>query len=761
MRHAFVFEAVEPRKHLSASWSAQGVNIIGESTGLHAAATTPTFDQLLTSARAEPQNSQPARADLDSAVKLTIAAASNNSGIDPSTDALFRGAIQITNLDTGVVYNQSRPGSENITRFLQKVKTTGGGDALIIQPNDPWQANTRYRVDVNGAYTTGSLKVRDVQGVRFAAFSGEFTTGDVLPRADGSIAFKQFKQTAPGARAYIATAIGPDRRLYAATSQGSIYRYDIAADGTLGNEFTINTIRNNNGGDRIITGITFQPNATADNFVMWVSHNQYRFGSKPGQGGVNEYADNFTGKISRIGRADWSSYEDIVVNIPRSAKDHMNNQITFDPTGRTFLFGIAAMNAMGAPDPIWANRDENIYSASVVRVRVGSASNGLNPYLRARGPVDLVVRSNGTTPYNIFKGSNPLRLYATGVRNDFDMVYHSNGRLYAGINGSSAGGNVPGTPAFSSVPIQNRTDKDVRGRGTFTGPGSNPLSNVRQVMQDTLLDLRESAYYGHPNATRGEYILMGGNPTGSDDPYEIAQYPVGQQPDRNFTLPVYDFGQNFSPNGLLEYKSVNGMNRNLDGYLLVCRYSGGSDILAIKPNRDGTVTANDTNIQQRITGFTGLNSPLDIVQDTTNGNLYVVNLESEAGPGGITLLKPDDSLMPNAVASVSRLGFYVQPGGPPENQKVTIINNGTQDLVFDPAASRIGGSGRRNFLYGKNFPRVATTIVPGQSLTLNITAQLLRGQTATAGATLQLKTNDPDTPFLNVVLRAFNENATA
>ncbi|HEX8322895.1 MAG TPA: Ig-like domain-containing protein [Tepidisphaeraceae bacterium] len=765
MRHAFVFEAVESRTLMSAVGPTRsGVQVIGPTGGVHASASTPKFDKLVVTSDGSGTENNADAVDRASAIRLTIIAADNHGGIDPNNGALVRAAVQITNIKTGVVYNGTGlSGTQDITKFLQKIKTTGGGDALIIQPNAPWDPNTRYRVEVNGSFVSNGNKVRDVEQTRFAAVSKEFTTSNYLPSADNTIGFKQIPQSAPGNRAYIATTIGPDHRLYAATSQGYIYRYDIAKDGTLSNEFTIDIIRQKNGGNRIITGITFEPGATVEKPTMWVSHNQYRFGSKPGQGSFYENAENFTGKISRIGKADFSSYEDIVINIPRSARDHMNNQIVFAKSGRTttFLFGIAAMNAMGRADNLWAGREENIYSASIVRVRIGNGDTALNPYLKSKGPVDLRVRSDGTTPYNVFKGSNPLRLFATGVRNDFDMVLHSNGHLYAGINGSSAGGNVPATPAFSQVPIQNRVDKDKKGRDTFTGPDSPALTGVRQVMQDTLLDLQEGAYYGHPNPARGEYVLMGGNPTSKVDPFEVAAYDVGQQPDRNFTLPAYDFGQNVSPNGMIEYKSVGGRNKNLDGYLIVTRYSGGADLLAIKPNRDGSVTPDKINrtVQERITGFTNLGSPLDVVEDMTNGNLYVVSLETETGPGSIILLRPDSSLAPKVSASASKLGFYVTPGGPAVTRKVTLTNTGTQDLIFDPAASRIGGTGRRNFLYGKNFPKSAYTLTPGASLTLNITGQLLKGQTDTAAATLQLKVNDPDRPTVNVLLRAFDETA--
>ena len=659
------FETFESRTLLSASVSSKShIQTIGQTSGLVAAAATPSFGSLSVTSTTTGSTAGTSNADLDTAIKITIIPATGHGGIDATN--LIRAAVRLTNVTTGKVYRSSDSGT--LKSELQRLKTSGGGDVLIIQALNPLDANNTYRVEVNGTYATSSVKVRDVEGALFSSFTGTFTTGSYLAPAPAGINFTQATQNAAGTKPFVATTVGPDHRLYASTTDGYIYRYDLGSDGTLSNEFQISTVRNHNGGARIITGITFDPGSTANNLALWVSHNQYRFGNNPnGSDDVQKYADNFTGKISVISGSNLQDYQDKIINIPRSVKDHMNNQIVFDPKGKNLYFGIAGLNAMGAADSTWGNRVENIYSASITRAVVGA----LNIWVRDKGPVNLGIDMTnndpstqtglvpGTLHYNIYKGSNPVRLFATGVRNAFDMVFASNGHLYADINGSSAGGNVPATPAFSSVPIQNRIDKDLAGRGTYNGPSSPALNNVRQTEEDALLDVKEGAYYGHPNPSRGEYIFDGANPTSAADPFEISSYPVGQQPDRNYNKPIWDYGTNFSPDGIIQYKAVNGRNTPLDGALVAARYSGGGDLLGLTLNPK---TGGISNTLERIQGFTQLGSPLDVTEDLTNGNLYVTTLQDEVSTGSIILLKPQSAsnFMPVATAYPTQLGFLCQ-----------------------------------------------------------------------------------------------------
>ena len=38
----------------------------------------------------------------------------------------------------------------------------------------------------------------------------------------------------------------------------------------------------------------------------------------------------------------------------------------------------------------------------------------------------------------------PLEIYATGIRNAYDLIWHSNGSIYVPTNGTAGGANSPG-----------------------------------------------------------------------------------------------------------------------------------------------------------------------------------------------------------------------------------------------------------------------------------------------------------------------------
>src|SRR5438034_895640 len=97
--------------------------------------------------------------------------------------------------------------------------------------------------------------------------------------------------------------------------------------GAVGEPQLIKTVQQANDGPRLITGICFDPKSTADNLILWVSHGQFLINQR-GEPSFEGFSD-WTGKISTIDGPDLASYCDVVVGLPRSWRDHLNNQPAF------------------------------------------------------------------------------------------------------------------------------------------------------------------------------------------------------------------------------------------------------------------------------------------------------------------------------------------------------------------------------------------------------------------------------------------------
>src|SRR5262249_42215687 len=224
----------------------------------------------------------------------------------------------------------------------------------------------------------------------------------------------------------------------------------ILGDGTLSAPTTITTVPDNNGGPRLVTGLTFDPASTASNLIAYVTHGESAF----------ENATDWTGKLSRLSGPNLESYQDYIVGLPRSIRDHLTNQLAFGPDKRLY-FTQGSNTAMGSPDNAWGLRQEHMLNAAVLVADTSAIANRLK---QGCGPVDVRTDSAGT--YDPFATGAPVQIYASGVRSAYDLLWHSNGSLYVPTNGSAAGGNTPGAtqPYYSGKRI------DDAENGPYTGP---------------------------------------------------------------------------------------------------------------------------------------------------------------------------------------------------------------------------------------------------------------------------------------------------
>ncbi|RDC61745.1 Ig-like domain-containing protein [Adhaeribacter pallidiroseus] len=590
-----------------------------------------------------------------------------------SVDLMYPGGTSIdgstVNTSTVKLYSVSSTGTKTQISGTA-VNSTAAGDAITLSAS--LRPNTNYEFQITSA-------VKDDNGNTMIPFTSRFKTTGTTPVSTGDLSGVSFTEKTLidntfGSDGFTSLVVGPDHRLYATTSGGKIERWDIRSDGTITNRVTIAPFGTSR---RLLIGLQFAPNATSSSLVAWISHSSPVFTNAP----------DWSGKISRINLNNPSAPQvtDYVVNLPRSYKDHSTNSLKFGPDGALY-FPQGSNSAMGAADGAWGYRPERLLNGAILRLDITKAQQqGL--------PVNVKTQDGGN--YNPYASNAPLTIYASGVRNAYDLVWHSNGELYVPTNGSAAGGNTPALPYGT---------KWSNGQ-TYTGPTVAALKDVRDTQSDYLFRVVKGGYYGHPNPLRNEYILFGGNPTSGTDPGEVVWtengvqqgYKVGTPSEPNYRGFIYDFGLNISANGAIEYKS-NAFNGKLRGKMMVCRFSGGDDIIILAP---------DATNKSKITATEGIKvpglrrpfaNPLDVIEDVKTGNLYVSEYYDGNGDGKprITLLKADvpatnstiaqrtsvSSIVeePEEIVSGLKVSVYPNPN-PGDNLHVAVQNFAPQEPV--------------------------------------------------------------------------------
>nr|MCU0446861.1 putative Ig domain-containing protein [Microscillaceae bacterium] len=560
-----------------------------------------------------------------------------------STSALF---LPTSGLDNQTV-------NENTVKLIDTnqnlvisahVNSTGGGDAITLVPLNLLSPNTTYKFEI-------SEGVKDLDGQAMLPFSLTFTTGNNTginsSNLDGVNFLKQNLSNTNGYK-YTSLAIGPDGKLYGLTIDGYIRRFGINADGSLTAPENLTSLRNHRRAPQVTTdnkiaiGLVFDPAATANNLIAWVSYcGKYDFETGP----------DWDGNIARLSGSNLASVEDIVINLPRSNRTHLTNSLVFGSDGALY-FNQGSNTATGAADGAWGNRPEQLLSGAVLRLDLANWSGAF--------PIDVKTADGGT--YNPYNANVPLTLYATGVRNAYDLVWHSNNQLYIPTNGSAAGGNTP-----TSDPNHTSYIAPHPNAPAYVGPIIPRVASVNPSQRDWLYRIEAGGYYGHPNPLRAEYVLN----RGDEDVLNVEYDNI--QPQANFRPASFDFGTNKSPNGAIEYKSDAFAGR-LKGKLLVVRYSQKDDIIVLEPGGINQDIINSTD--GYLLGLSGLSDPLDLVENPNNGDLYV----SEYGSDRITLFRTNYTpKYAQLEANPSLLRDFVSINAQ-KTYDITVRNTGTDTL---------------------------------------------------------------------------------
>ena len=647
---------------------------------------------------------------------------------------------------------------------------TGGGDAITLTPTQDLKELTEYRFVLTSAIEAnrrGELTDR----IPFQAFESTFTTGEIddenIPIRDlTGVEFTKVSGVAnlgPGVdnQRFSSLVIGPDGKLYGSTignfsSDGQIYRWDMATDGTLsnleilspalqGSSHPVTGVAGNN--DRLIIGLAFDPASTADNLIAYITHSKASITGGP----------EWDGKLTRLTGADLSNVEDILIHLPRSVNDHLTNSIIFDAQGDLYI-NQGSNSAGGDPDSNWGNRPERLLAAAVLKLEIDKLPGTLplsvfttdDIAVINAAPLGSILMSNGT--YNPYATTSPLTIFSTGIRNAYDLVWHSNGWLYVPTNGTAGNNNTsPNSPATASYPLARRIDG-------LTFIPSVPALRGGETQKDWLFKTKGGSYHGHPNPYRGEFVLNHGGISYSGLPgqveasyKDVAKYPNNLQPDPNYLEPAFDFGKNKSPNGAIEYKS-DAFGGKLQGLLMVVRFSGQDDLLVLDPKTNGDIAE----AYGSIPGLGGFDDPLDVIEDPKTGNIYISEYDRDNnGTARLTLLRaaiPATS-GPEIAATPEELIFEVTTNNQGSNTITkTIVVSNEGNAVLDISGASISGN------FGNQFdavqPAGAVTIAPGASETYTITyaPDLNSSNLGYQDASLVIESNDAENPALSLGL---------
>ena len=602
------------------------------------------------------------------------------SGVDPTSDIFVgisvvdgRGGALLESLGDGSIRLIETLTGEEVSF---NANTTGGFDSLTISPSQTLKEFTSYTLIIDGFQDRGPNDDADAPTREFQKYTNTFVTGEAPEIVARDVAFNdvvELNGAADGAFGFTSLEITSDgSTMYIATIGGQILRYDIDPnDGSLGNrqelslpgDYFFQPGADGNNDRRGIIGLVVDP---TDPDVLWITDN-YPIPLSGRDNGVPDFSGRIT-KITLDGGSDFSgTAEPYITGLPRSNGDHVTNSLEFrenpdydaatNPDVPTHLLYLiqGSNSAMGEPDSAWGNRPERLLNAAVMEIdptRDAPAGgfdvsteplpdNGQNtrfddpdghpkddPIPMGNGEflvfddrgVATVQDADGTvlqTYYDPYADDAVLKIFATGARNAYDLVWHSNGFLYVPTNGSAAGGNVPDDPS---------TTEDER------------YTNVEK-QDDYLFKIVEGGYYGHPNPLRDEYILNGGNPTGGTDPNQVNKYPSGTNPEGTYDISgVYSLGENRSPNGAVEYTS-DVFGGNLQGNVLFTEYSGGDDVRSITLDANGNVIGDEV-LRDPDGNVISYVDPLDIIENPVTGQLYLLTLNRGNGQSQIIRLDP-------------------------------------------------------------------------------------------------------------------------
>ena len=345
-------------------------------------------------------------------------------------------------------------------------------------------------------------------------------------------------------------AWGPDGRLYVGSLTGEIRAYTFDDNYDVTTTESINVLTNLPNHE--ILGIAFNPFDSEPK--IYVSHSQLYANNEPGFDSLTDFSP-YSGQVSTIEKVngEWITLP-LITGIGVSNHDHGVNALDFDNEGN-LLIAVGGNTNAGVADERIGGLDESPFTAAILKAEITKPD--FNGQIEYELPPDTPIApglsfdpatSQGYGGYAVVKPGIDVLVYASGLRNPFDLVWSTKGFLYATDNGPNANFGDVSTGLDSQVPFE------------------------IDVLDETVL-VEKDSYYGHPNRNRGRFDARQNVYYAPDEPSIAGVY----------TAPIAQ--TEASTTGITEYRAT-AFGSQLRGDLLVQRWQ--RNVLRINLSTDGT-----------------------------------------------------------------------------------------------------------------------------------------------------------------------------